>query len=137
MPVAPSAVNWACPDDGSPLSPGDGGAALVCTRCSCEYPRIDGVPVLVAGEDEREATLRASAFVEELWRAVRGGPVDDALPAFCRAHDCRRLPYAADVKYLYPSSPGGSTLVLGAGLGDECLATGAISMTWPENSRSG
>jgi SAM-dependent methyltransferase len=72
--------------------------------------------------------MHGSPFVEELWRAIRDRPVDDAVTAFCRAHDCSRFPYAADVKFLYPTRPDGTTLVLGAGLGDESLAAGAISI---------
>lgn len=55
---------------------------LRCQGCAAEYPVVEGVPVLLAGEGEDEVSHTVSSFYEEAWKqAWRKEPAQPAQPA--------------------------------------------------------
>jgi SAM-dependent methyltransferase len=82
---------------------------------------VDGVPVFVTGERVREAARRSSAPLDELWHAMDDRPAAEAAAEICQSRVCARSPYSADWKFFFSIPPGGTTLEVGAGFGDDSL----------------
>jgi SAM-dependent methyltransferase/uncharacterized protein YbaR (Trm112 family) len=114
-------MTWVCVEDRTPLQPGSDGASLRCPQCERVHPVVDGVPVFVTNEGEREAVGRSSASLDELWRAMGDRPAAEAAEEICRIRGYARSQYSADWKFFFSLPPGGTTLEVGAGFGDDSL----------------
>ncbi len=110
-------MNWACLDDRTPLTPGDG--VLSCTSCSRDYDVVGGVPVFTRNDRERAAVERQPPLIEELWQSMQTKSAVEAATDFCERHDEVRSPYRPDRKYFLAAPTKGIAVEIGAGFGDD------------------
>lgn len=110
-------MNWICLEDRAPLTPRDG--VLACSACNREYEIVDGAPVFTRNDRERAKVERVTPLLESIWRSMQNKPAAEAAAEFCRGRNCTRSLYSADWKFFLSVPPGGTTLELGAGFGDD------------------
>jgi len=110
-------MNWICLKDRAPLTPRDD--VLVCSACDHEYEVIDGAPVFTRSDRERAKVERVTPLLGSIWRSMQTKSAAEAAAEFCRGRNCTRSLYSADWKFFLSVPPGGTTLELGAGFGDD------------------
>ena len=108
-------MRWICPHDRTELVFGD--ASWSCARCNRRYRVEDGIPVFAANQ----AAQASGPVVQALWHSMRQQSFEQAAVGVCGEHDCTRNPAGTNWRSFFSPRPGGTTLELGAGVGDDSL----------------
>lgn len=112
-------MEWVCLHDRQRLN--QQGHKLHCPKCSQNYDVYQGIPLFTTDGREHEQIQFKTPHLEELWELMKQRSSDSAANHYCKTHQCSRMPYRGDWKFLFSIPKDGCVLEIGAGFGDDTV----------------